>query len=76
MLLRIPLGRAMTYSAVAARIGAPKAARAVGAAVGKNPISFVVPCHRVLGKSGDITGYYWGLTRKRAMLGWEMGKAE
>jgi AraC family transcriptional regulator of adaptative response/methylated-DNA-[protein]-cysteine methyltransferase len=75
MLLRIPLGRAMTYSDVAARIGAPKAARAVGAAVGKNPISFVVPCHRVLGKSGDITGYYWGLTRKRAMLGWEMGKA-
>ena len=75
MLLRIPLGRAMTYSDVAARIGAPKAARAVGAAVGKNPISFVVPCHRVLAKSGDITGYYWGLTRKRAMLGWEMGKA-
>jgi AraC family transcriptional regulator of adaptative response/methylated-DNA-[protein]-cysteine methyltransferase len=74
MLLRIPLGRAMTYSEVATRIGAPKAARAVGAAVGKNPISFVVPCHRVLGKSGDITGYYWGLTRKRAMLGWEMGK--
>jgi AraC family transcriptional regulator, regulatory protein of adaptative response / methylated-DNA-[protein]-cysteine methyltransferase len=64
----------MTYSDVAARIGAPKAARAVGAAVGKNPISFVVPCHRVLGKSGDITGYYWGLTRKRAMLGWELGR--
>ena len=51
-----------------------KAARAVGAAVGKNPVSFVVPCHRVLGKSGDITGYHWGLTRKRAMLGWEAGK--
>jgi AraC family transcriptional regulator of adaptative response/methylated-DNA-[protein]-cysteine methyltransferase len=75
MLLRIPVGRAMTYSDVAARIGTPKAARAVGAAVGKNPISFVVPCHRVLGKSGDITGYYWGITRKRAMLGWEMGQA-
>jgi AraC family transcriptional regulator, regulatory protein of adaptative response / methylated-DNA-[protein]-cysteine methyltransferase len=75
MLLRIPVGRAMTYSDVAARIGAPKAARAVGAAVGKNPISFVVPCHRILGKSGDITGYYWGITRKRAMLGWEMGRA-
>jgi AraC family transcriptional regulator of adaptative response/methylated-DNA-[protein]-cysteine methyltransferase len=49
------------------------APRAVGAAVGKNPISFVVPCHRVLGKSGELTGYHWGLTRKRAMLGWEAG---
>jgi AraC family transcriptional regulator of adaptative response/methylated-DNA-[protein]-cysteine methyltransferase len=47
----------------------------VGAAVGRNPISFVVPCHRVLGKSGALTGYHWGLTRKRAMLGWEAGKA-
>ena len=56
------------------KIGKPKAARAVGAAVGKNPISFVVPCHRVLGKSGDLTGYHWGLTRKRAMLGWEAGR--
>jgi AraC family transcriptional regulator, regulatory protein of adaptative response / methylated-DNA-[protein]-cysteine methyltransferase len=51
-----------------------KAARAVGAAVGKNPISFVVPCHRVLGKNGALTGYHWGLTRKKAMLGWEAGK--
>src|SRR5262245_4604137 len=73
-LLRIPIGRATTYSDIATKIRAPKAARAVGAAVGKNPISFVVPCHRVLGKSGDITGYHWGLTRKRAMLGWEAGK--
>jgi AraC family transcriptional regulator of adaptative response/methylated-DNA-[protein]-cysteine methyltransferase len=73
-LLKIPLGRAMTYSDIAAKLRAPKAARAVGAAVGKNPVSFVVPCHRVLGKSGDVTGYHWGLTRKRAMLGWEMGR--
>src|SRR5262245_40970802 len=73
-LLRIPMGRAMTYSDIAASIRAPKAARAVGAAVGKNPISFVVPCHRALGKNGDLTGYHWGLTRKRAMLGWEAGK--
>ena len=72
-LLRIPMGRATTYSDVAGSIGSPKASRAVGAAVGKNPVSFVVPCHRVLGKSGDITGYHWGLTRKRAMLGWEAG---
>ncbi|BAT61753.1 bifunctional transcriptional activator/DNA repair enzyme Ada [Variibacter gotjawalensis] len=74
-LLSIPLGRATTYSDIANHIGKPKAPRAVGAAVGKNPISFVVPCHRVLGKSGDITGYHWGMTRKRAMLGWEAGKA-
>ena len=73
-LLRIPMGRATTYSDIAVKLGATKAARAVGAAVGKNPVSFVVPCHRVLGKSGDITGYHWGLTRKRAMLGWEAGK--
>jgi AraC family transcriptional regulator of adaptative response/methylated-DNA-[protein]-cysteine methyltransferase len=73
-LLRIPLGRAVTYSDIATKIRAPKAARAVGAAVGKNPISFVVPCHRALGKNGDLTGYHWGLTRKRAMLGWEAGK--
>jgi AraC family transcriptional regulator, regulatory protein of adaptative response / methylated-DNA-[protein]-cysteine methyltransferase len=73
-LLTIPLGRATTYSTIAGRIEKPKAARAVGAAVGRNPISFVVPCHRVLGKSGALTGYHWGLTRKRAMLGWEAGK--
>jgi AraC family transcriptional regulator, regulatory protein of adaptative response / methylated-DNA-[protein]-cysteine methyltransferase len=72
-LLRIPLGRATTYSDIANNIGKPKAPRAVGAAVGKNPISFVVPCHRVIGKSGELTGYHWGLTRKRAMLGWEAG---
>jgi AraC family transcriptional regulator of adaptative response/methylated-DNA-[protein]-cysteine methyltransferase len=72
-LLRIPMGRATTYSDIAGNIGAPKAARAVGAAVGKNPVSFVVPCHRVLGKSGDLTGYHWGISRKRAMLGWEAG---
>jgi AraC family transcriptional regulator of adaptative response/methylated-DNA-[protein]-cysteine methyltransferase len=73
-LLTVPLGRATTYSDIACKLQASKAARAVGAAVGKNPLSFVVPCHRVLGKSGDITGYHWGLTRKRAMLGWEAGK--
>jgi AraC family transcriptional regulator, regulatory protein of adaptative response / methylated-DNA-[protein]-cysteine methyltransferase len=73
-LLDIPMGRLDTYSGIAAKIGEPKAARAVGAAVGKNPMCFVVPCHRVVGKSGDITGYHWGLTRKRAMLGWEAGQ--
>lgn len=73
-LLKIPMGRARTYSSIAADIGAPKASRAVGAAVGANPLSFVVPCHRALGKSGALTGYHWGLTRKRAILGWEAGQ--
>ncbi len=74
-LLKIPMGRFTTYSDIACKIEKPKAARAVGAAVGKNPVSFVVPCHRVIGKSGELTGYHWGLTRKRAMLGWEAGQA-
>ncbi|QPC86191.1 methylated-DNA--[protein]-cysteine S-methyltransferase [Mesorhizobium sp. NBSH29] len=73
-LLKIPMGRACSYSAIAADIGAPAASRAVGAAVGANPLSFVVPCHRALGKSGALTGYHWGVTRKRAMLGWEAGQ--
>lgn len=73
-LLKIPLGRACTYSSIASEIGLPKASRAVGAAVGANPLSFVVPCHRALGKSGALTGYHWGLTRKRAILGWEAGQ--
>jgi AraC family transcriptional regulator of adaptative response/methylated-DNA-[protein]-cysteine methyltransferase len=72
-LLRVPPGGATTYSAVAGAVARPKAARAVGAAIGRNPLSFVVPCHRVLGKGGSLTGYHWGLTRKRAMLGWEAG---
>jgi AraC family transcriptional regulator of adaptative response/methylated-DNA-[protein]-cysteine methyltransferase len=72
-LLKIPCGRAVTYSSVANHIGRPSASRAVGAAVGKNPISFVVPCHRVVGTSGALTGYHWGVPRKRAILGWEAG---
>ncbi|HZP74963.1 MAG TPA: bifunctional helix-turn-helix domain-containing protein/methylated-DNA--[protein]-cysteine S-methyltransferase [Pseudolabrys sp.] len=73
-LLKIPMGKTTTYSDIAHKVCAPKAARAVGAAVGKNPISFVVPCHRVIGKSGKLTGYHWGITRKQAMLGWEAGR--
>lgn len=73
-LLEVPLGKLCTYSHLAHRIGAPKASRAVGAAVGRNPVSFVVPCHRAIGKSGALTGYHWGLTRKRAMLGWEAAR--
>jgi AraC family transcriptional regulator, regulatory protein of adaptative response / methylated-DNA-[protein]-cysteine methyltransferase len=73
-LLKIPMGRVATYSGIAGKVCTPAAARAVGAAVGKNPIAFVVPCHRVIGKGGDLTGYHWGITRKRAMLGWEAGQ--
>ena len=74
-LLKIPFGKAVTYSDIANDIGRPTAQRAVGAAVGANPISFVVPCHRAVGKNGALTGYHWGLTRKRAILGWESAHA-
>jgi AraC family transcriptional regulator, regulatory protein of adaptative response / methylated-DNA-[protein]-cysteine methyltransferase len=73
-LLKIPMGKLVTYSDIAGKLEKPTASRAVGTAVGKNPVSFVVPCHRVVGKSGDVTGYHWGITRKRAMLGWEAGQ--
>jgi AraC family transcriptional regulator of adaptative response/methylated-DNA-[protein]-cysteine methyltransferase len=72
-LLKIPVGKATTYQTVAEHIGRPTASRAVGAAVGKNPISFVVPCHRVVGSTGALTGYHWGVPRKRAIMGWEAG---
>jgi AraC family transcriptional regulator of adaptative response/methylated-DNA-[protein]-cysteine methyltransferase len=73
-LLAIPMGRAASYGGLARAVGSPGAARAVGAAVGRNPLSFVVPCHRVLGATGALTGYHWGIARKRAMLGWEAGQ--
>jgi AraC family transcriptional regulator, regulatory protein of adaptative response / methylated-DNA-[protein]-cysteine methyltransferase len=72
-LLKIPMGRAVSYTDIARHIGAPSASRAVGSAVGRNPISFVVPCHRVLRGDGSLGGYHWGLTRKRALIGWETG---
>jgi len=70
-LLQVPMGRAVTYSDIALHLDNPKASRAVGSAVGRNPISFVVPCHRVLRKGGGLGGYHWGITRKRAIIGWE-----
>lgn len=72
-LLKIPMGKTVTYSDIARHIGRPTASRAVGAAVGRNPLSFVVPCHRVVRGDGGLGGYHWGLTRKRALIGWEMG---
>ncbi len=73
-LLCVPFGRLTTYGDIAVKLGKPTAARAVGTAVGRNPISFVVPCHRVLGRSGALTGYHWGLSRKQAIIGWEAGR--
>ena len=67
-LLDIPFGQTSTYAEVARRIGRPRAVRAVGAANGQNPISIVVPCHRLIGANGDLTGYGWGLERKRSLL--------
>ena len=64
----IPAGRTMGYAALAAQVGSPAAARAVGAAVGRNPVSIIVPCHRVLGTGGALTGYAGGLVRKQALL--------
>jgi len=73
-LLRIPPGAVVTYQDLARRLGRPQAARAVGRAVGQNPISFLIPCHRVLGKGGELTGYRWGVARKKAILGWEWAR--
>ncbi|MEM9395737.1 MAG: bifunctional helix-turn-helix domain-containing protein/methylated-DNA--[protein]-cysteine S-methyltransferase [Pseudomonadota bacterium] len=70
-LLRIPSGTVTTYSEIAEAIGAPRAVRAVGTAVGRNPISWLIPCHRALRKSGGLGGYHWGLPVKRAMLAHE-----
>ena len=73
-LLKIPAGRAVSYADIARNVCSVKASRAVGNAVGKNPVSFVVPCHRVLRADGSLGGYHWGVTRKRAIIGWEAGR--
>jgi len=75
-LLRIPQGALVSYDGLATAIGATKAARAVGSAVGDNPISFLIPCHRVIRKSGTISHYHWGRPRKMAMIGWEAAQRE
>jgi methylated-DNA-[protein]-cysteine S-methyltransferase len=67
-LLQIPMGRLDTYGEIARKLGRPTAARAVGAAVGRNPIAIIVPCHRIVGRDGSLTGYAAGLPRKRALL--------
>ena len=70
-LLAIPLGTTASYGQISSRIGKPSAVRAVGAAVGRNPVSIIVPCHRVMGADGSLTGYAGGLDRKTALLALE-----
>ncbi|MEX0351014.1 MAG: methylated-DNA--[protein]-cysteine S-methyltransferase [Paracoccaceae bacterium] len=74
-LLRIPSGHVTTYSEIAEAIGQPRAVRAVGTAVGRNPISWLIPCHRALRKSGGLGGYHWGLPVKRALLAYEAARS-
>ena len=70
-LLQIPMGRLSTYGSIARKIDLPNASRAVGTAIGSNPVAFLIPCHRVIQSSGNFGGYMWGPTRKTAMIGWE-----
>ena len=75
-LLKIPMGGLSTYGKIAEKINQPKASRAVGTAVGKNPIAFIIPCHRVIQSSGILGGYHWGTIKKTAMIGWESAQTE
>ena len=74
-LLRIPPGCVVSYAAIAQRIRAPRAVRAVAHAVARNPVAWLIPCHRVIRKSGALGGYRWGETRKKALLAWEVAQA-
>lgn len=74
-LLRIPPGETASYSEVARAIGRPSAARAVGGAVGRNPVAYLIPCHRVIRSAAGFGDYRWGVERKRAMLGWEAARS-
>lgn len=73
-LLTIPMGKLSTYGNLAREIGTPKASRAVGTAIGSNPVAFLIPCHRVIQSTGKIGGYMWGSDRKQMMIGWESAK--
>ncbi|MEM9096956.1 MAG: bifunctional helix-turn-helix domain-containing protein/methylated-DNA--[protein]-cysteine S-methyltransferase [Pseudomonadota bacterium] len=75
-LLKIPSGHVTTYSEIARHIGKPRAVRAVGTAVGRNPVSWLIPCHRALRRDGALGGYHWGLPIKRAMMAWESARLE
>jgi AraC family transcriptional regulator of adaptative response/methylated-DNA-[protein]-cysteine methyltransferase len=70
-LLKIPMGKLTTYGTLAKQIEQPNASRAVGTAIGSNPVAFLIPCHRVIQSTGTFGGYMWGPTRKAAIIGWE-----
>ena len=72
----IPTGQTLTYGEVAGRIGEPGAARAVGRALGANPLPIVIPCHRVIRESGELGDYRWGIERKNALIAWEAARVE
>jgi AraC family transcriptional regulator of adaptative response/methylated-DNA-[protein]-cysteine methyltransferase len=74
MLLKVPLGHLSTYGTIANAIDKPKASRAVGTAIGSNPVAYLIPCHRVIQATGKLGGYMWGETRKTAIIGWEASK--
>jgi len=75
-LLKIPMGKLSTYGTIAKNLENPNASRAVGTAIGDNPVAFLIPCHRVIQGSGALGGYHWGIVRKTAMIGWEAAKIE
>jgi AraC family transcriptional regulator of adaptative response/methylated-DNA-[protein]-cysteine methyltransferase len=75
-LLKIPMGKLTTYGAVAKQIQLPKASRAVGTAIGENPVAFLIPCHRIIQSTGAFGGYHWGSIRKTAMIGWEAAQTD
>jgi len=75
-LLNIPFGDLSTYGTIAQKISSPNASRAVGTAIGSNPVALIIPCHRVIQNSGKLGGYMWGLSRKKAILGWEAAKVD
>jgi len=75
-LLKIPMGQLSTYGSIAKKIEKPSASRAVGKAIGSNPVAFLIPCHRVIQSSGTLGGYRWGNTRKTAIIGWEGSKVQ
>ena len=75
-LLKIPMGNLSTYSSIAQKIESPLASRAVGSAIGDNPVAFLIPCHRVIKSTGEFGQYHWGATRKSAMIGWEAAQMD
>lgn len=75
-LLKIPFGKLSTYGSIANKLENPKACRAVGTAIGDNPVAFLIPCHRVIQSSGALGGYHWGTERKTAIIGWEAAKID